>query len=199
MKKYVALFLSLIMIFSLAACGSSGDKDGGKDGDKNDDAEATTLAEDETEKNGGESTQTLMSVQGVTIPIPAGMELAEGSMETYARAKSADGSFIEMKKGSIGTIEQYFEYYGYTSAEDFFTKTAAANNTTLISCEETEINGHRVVIGKYGNDELTFIMYLINISAEEDNEVSVEFSACIKSETAAAAVDASLQQLQINA
>ena len=190
MKKYIALFLSLIMILSLAACGGSGDKDSDKDKNKDD----ATTAEETTEAPGNESTITTMSLAGVSLNVPAGFIEHENN-EYYATYGTADKSSMIQFYYTETSLDSIKSRFDFTTAKELADKLTAEDPDTYqsLESEDTEINGHEVIKLSWqdGNGVQHYKFYIAI-----DETTHVELDAKATAETAAAVATA-IQTLTI--
>ena len=179
MKKLLAIFLSLLLVFSLSACGggkpadndggdggkkSSDDKDGNeKDNNRNDtgkDREDDDLGEGKPDANGGE----VLSVHGVRIRIPSGVTLlssdSNGATYTNVGRELLGIMYYEEEAPSWEQLSSYFDSFVTENNKD-------GTTATLLEKGDTEISGHKAFRGKAiletDNDKIIFCLITVKL------------------------------------
>ncbi|MCD7750397.1 MAG: hypothetical protein LUI10_01420 [Lachnospiraceae bacterium] len=157
MKKAMALFLSLLLLMSLAACGSSGTASSGTDDGSND-----AVVEDSTSSEDGNEAEDESSTDD------AESEDADDTSDTDTESQDAEISFEELvvvdNDECVITITgiDADNIWGYTLNALFENK--SSDKTYMFSVESASINGvmcdpffaSEVAAGKKSNEEISF-------------------------------------------
>ena len=197
MKKQIALFLTLIMLLSLAACGNKSDADNKNDKDT---AAAEGTENGENDEDGDETAE-MISFAGVSLRKPKGFSITE-SDKYHLTAQSPDGSNIGMEDGQR-TVESLFQYVEATNVEDYIQAFADRASATVKYAKDTQLDGHRMISGAYertdgsGAAVETHHLIIIDMSTEETGERVVILVTTAYTAEDSAEVDAALQTLKI--